>query len=139
MVRYSLNTPPRISAAKNRRSMILAARSQFSQAAMMCATSTGAYVVPRQDCLLSCQLCPTFPPGWKERGIVLLTERSTRDKIRTQAVDSGLDQSEAFPPLSPEHSDVEHERDVMLPIKGKRMRTFESLCSDLWLWTLGLS
>ena len=66
-------------------------------------------------------------------------ERSTWDKIRTQAVDSGLSQSEAFPPLSPDHSDVVHERDIMLPIKGKRMRMLEALHSDLWLWALGLS
>ena len=72
-------------------------------------------------------------------GIVLLTERSTRDEIQTQAADSGLNQSEAFPPLSPECSDVERERDVTLPIKGKRVRTFGALRSDLWLWTLGLS
>ena len=26
------------------------------------------YVVHLQDRLLSCQLCPTFPPGWKENG-----------------------------------------------------------------------
>ena len=33
-------------------------------------------------------------------------------------MDSGLSQSEAFPPLSPDRSDVARERDVMLPIKG---------------------
>ena len=30
------------------------------------------YVMHPQDCLLSCQLCPTFPPAWKERGTVRL-------------------------------------------------------------------
>ena len=30
------------------------------------------YVVHLQDCLLSHQLCPTFPPAWKERGTVRL-------------------------------------------------------------------
>ena len=54
-------------------------------------------------------------------------------------MDSGLSQSEAFPPLSPDHSDVARERDVMLPIKGEHMRTLEALHSDLWLWALGLS
>ena len=44
-------------------------------------------------------------------------ERSTRDKIRTQAMDSGLSQSETFQPLSPDRSDVAHEHDIMLPIK----------------------
>ena len=51
----------------------------------------------------------------------------------------GLSQSEDFPPLSPECSDVAHEHDVMLPIKGKQVRTFGALHSNLWLWTLGLS
>ena len=30
------------------------------------------YVMQQQDCLLSCQLCPTFPPAWKERGAIRL-------------------------------------------------------------------
>ena len=99
-----------------------------------------------QDCLLSCQLCPAFPPGWKEDGaiwlqasIVLQTEQTTQDEIRTQATDSGLSQSEAFPPLSPDHSDIVHEHDVMLPIKRKHVWTLGAFCSDLWLWALGLS
>ena len=54
-------------------------------------------------------------------------------------MDSGLSQSEAFPPLSPDHSDVAFEHDIMLPIKGKCMWTLEALRSDLWLWVLGLS
>ena len=58
---------------------------------------------------------------------------------QTQAVDSGLSQSEAFPPLSPDCSDVAREHDIMLPIKGECMWTLEALCSDLWLWALGLS
>ena len=66
-------------------------------------------------------------------------EWSTHDEIQTQATDSGLSQSEAFPPLNPDHSDIAHERDVMLPIKGKRVQTLEALRSDLWLWALGLS
>ena len=57
----------------------------------------------------------------------------TRDENRTQAVDSGLSQSEAFPPLSPDHSDIARERDVMLPIKGKRVHALEALHSNLWL------
>ena len=56
-----------------------------------------------------------------------------------QAVDSGLSQSEAFPPLSLDHSDVACERDVTLPIKGKRVWMLMALHSDLWLWILGLS
>ena len=31
-----------------------------------------AYVVPQQDHLLSCQLCPAFPPAWKEWGAIRL-------------------------------------------------------------------
>ena len=58
---------------------------------------------------------------------------------RTQAMDSGLSQSEAFPPLSSDHSDIVHEHDIMLAIKGKCVRMLEALCSDLWLWALGLS
>ena len=60
------------------------------------------------------------------------------DEIQTQAMDFGLSQSEAFPPLSPEHSDVAREHDVILPIKGKCMRALEALCSDIWLLALGL-
>ena len=66
-------------------------------------------------------------------------ERFTRDKIQTQAADSGLSQSETFPPLSLDHSDIVHEHDVTLPIKGKCVRVLEALRSDLWLWILGLS
>ena len=66
-------------------------------------------------------------------------ERTTWDEIQTQATDSDLSQSEAFPPLNPDHSDIAHERDVTLPIKGKRLQTLKALCSDLWLWALGLS
>ena len=53
-------------------------------------------------------------------------------------MDFGLSQSEAFPPLSPEHSDIAHEHDVILPIKGKCVRALEALCSDIWLLALGL-
>ena len=60
-------------------------------------------------------------------------ERTTRDENQTQATDSGLSQSEAFPPLSPDRSDVARERDVMLPIKGKRVHGLEALRSDIWL------
>ena len=56
----------------------------------------------------------------------------TRDKNRTQATDSGLSQSEAFLPLSPDHSDVAREHD-MLPIKGERVHALGALRSDLWL------
>ena len=66
-------------------------------------------------------------------------ERTTRDENWTQAVDSGLSQSEAFPPLSLDHSDVVREHDVMLPIKGEHMQTLEALRSDLWHWAPGLS
>ena len=99
-----------------------------------------------QDRLLSYQLHPAFPPGrkedgavWLQVGIVLLMERSTQDENWTQATDSGLSQSEAFPPLSPDHSDVARECDVILPIKGKHVQMLKTLHSDLWLWTLGLS
>ena len=54
-------------------------------------------------------------------------------------MDSGLSQSEAFLPLSPDCSDIARECDVMLPIKGKRVQTLEALRSDLWSWALGLS
>ena len=40
-----------------------------------------------------------------------------------------LSQSEAFPPLSPEHSDVAREPDVTLHIKGECMHTLEALGS----------
>ena len=60
-------------------------------------------------------------------------ERFTRDEIWTQAVDSGLSQSEAFLPLSLDHSDIVREPDVMFPIKGKHVRMLEALLSNLWL------
>ena len=50
----------------------------------------------------------------------------------------GLSQSEAFPPLSPERSDVAHECDIILPIKGKCVHTLEALLSGTWLLALGL-
>ena len=93
-----------------------------------------------QDHLLSCQLHPAFPPGWKEDGAIWLQvdiihsmERTTRDENQTQATDSGLSQSETFPPLSPDHSDVARECDIMLPIKGKHVHVLKALCSDIWL------
>ena len=57
----------------------------------------------------------------------------TWDENQTQAMDSGLSQSEAFPPLSPDCSDVSHERDVMLPIKGECVHALGALRSDPWL------
>ena len=65
-------------------------------------------------------------------------ERTTWDENQTQATDSGLSQSEAFPPVSPDHSDVAGEHDIMLPIKGECMHALEALRFDIWLWTLGL-
>ena len=64
---------------------------------------------------------------------------SDSGRNQTQAMDPGLSQSEAFPPLSPDCSDVAREHDIMLPIKGERMQTLEALRSDLWHWALGLS
>ena len=60
------------------------------------------------------------------------------DKIQPQAMDFSLSQSEAFPPLSLEHSDVAREHDVILPIKGKCVHALEALHSDIWLLALGL-
>ena len=65
-------------------------------------------------------------------------ERMVWNEIWTQATDFGLSQSEAFPPLSPERSDVARERDVILPIKVKCMHVLEALRSDIWLLALGL-
>ena len=50
----------------------------------------------------------------------------------------GLSQSEAFPPLSLGHSDVAHEHDIILPIKGKCMCVLEALLSGTWLLALCL-
>ena len=99
-----------------------------------------------QDRLLSCQLRPAFPPGLEGKGGAVRLPSGYRSlnganglgQTRTQAVDCGLSQSEAFLPLSPECSDVARECDVMLPIKGELVRTLEALRSDIWLWTLGL-
>ena len=46
-------------------------------------------------------------------------------------MDSGLCQSETFPPLGSDHSDIAREHDVMLPIKGERVRVLKALRSDL--------
>ena len=48
-------------------------------------------------------------------------------------MDSGLSQSEAFSPLSPDRSDIAREHDIMLLIKGKRVHTLKALRSNLWL------
>ena len=40
-----------------------------------------------------------------------------------------LSQSEAFPPLSPGCSDIAHEHDITLHIKGECMHTLEALGS----------
>ena len=50
----------------------------------------------------------------------------------------GLSQSEAFPPSSPERSDVARERDVILHIKGECMHALGALLSGPWLLALGL-
>ena len=60
------------------------------------------------------------------------------DENQTQAADSGLSQSEAFPPVSPDCSDVAHEHEIMLPIKGECVHALEALRSDIWLLALGL-
>ena len=52
--------------------------------------------------------------------------------------ESSLGQSEAFPPLSPERSDIARERDIILPIKGKCVHTLKALLSGTWLLALGL-
>ena len=57
----------------------------------------------------------------------------TWDENWTQATDSSLTQSEAFPPLSPDHSDVARECDIMLPIKGEHVHALKALRSDIWL------
>ena len=44
-----------------------------------------------------------------------------------------LSQSEAFLPLSPGCSDVAHEHDVILPIKGKCVCALEALLLGTWL------
>ena len=62
----------------------------------------------------------------------------TWDKNWTHATDSGLSQSEAFLPLSPDRSDVAHERDIMLPIKGKRAFARGTLFRHLALGTWSL-
>ena len=36
------------------------------------------YVMHQQDRLLSCQLCPTFPPAWKECGAIRLSVEAVR-------------------------------------------------------------
>ena len=59
------------------------------------------------------------------------------DEIWAQAADSGLSQSEAFLPVSPDHSDIAREHDVMLPIKGECVHVLEALHSNIWLLALG--
>ena len=109
-------------------------------------------VVHQQDRLLSCQLRPVFPPAWKECGAVRLSGGAARlqtgivhwmeqmiwDEMEYSSRGFSLSQSEAFPPLSPGRSAVAHERDVILPIKGKCTCTLEALLSGTWLLALGL-
>ena len=81
---------------------------------------------------------PRIPSRLEGKRVSFLNGAVHSGRNPTQAVDSGLSQSEAFPPLSPDRSDVVRERDVTLPIKGKHVQTLEALHSDLWLWILGL-
>ena len=60
----------------------------------------------------------------------------TQDENRTQATDSGLSQSKAFPPLSLDHSDVARERDIMLIVHVLGGTSFQPLALGTWslLW-----
>ena len=93
-----------------------------------------------------------FPPVWTERGAKTtrscLVCRSSIIELHLQhwtgpnLVRKSLSQSEAFPPLSPLHSDVDGERDVTLHIKvsasvcsghlvtRRSPRHFVTLCSE---------
>ena len=82
---------------------------------------------------------PHIPSRLEGKRVSFLNGAVHLGRNLTQAVDSGLSQSEAFLPLSLDHSDIARERDVMLPIKGKCMQMLGALRSDLWLWILGLS
>ena len=73
--------------------------------------------------LLSCQLCPTFPPAWKECGAVKLqTDWDSSHRF-------SLSQSEAFLPLSLRHSDIACEHDVIIPTKGECVHVLKALGS----------
>ena len=82
---------------------------------------------------------PHIPSRLEGKRVSFLNGTVHSGRNPTQAMDSGLSQSEAFLPLSLDYSDVAHECDVMLPIKEKRVRMLGALRSDLWLWILGLS
>ena len=82
---------------------------------------------------------PHIPSRLVGKRVLFLNGAVYSGQNPTQAVDSGLSQSAAFPPLSPDCSDVERERDVTLLIKGKHVRMLGALRFDLWLWILGLS
>ena len=106
----------------------------------------------QQDRLLLSQLHLTFPSsmdGVRNRNCSKWPRPSELDKRtpptkldRAQFGMQGLSQSEAFPPLSPHHSDIDGERDVTLhikvsvPIRSRHLvtrrssRHFVALCSE---------
>ena len=53
----------------------------------------GESVVHQQDCLLSCQLRPTFPPAWKECGAVRLQVDTVPSGYRLLNRANGLGQN----------------------------------------------
>ena len=81
---------------------------------------------------------PRIPSRLEGKRVSFLNGAVHSGRNLTQAVDSGLNQSEAFLPLSRDRSDVVREHDITLPIKGKCVQTLGALRSDLWLWILGL-
>ena len=76
---------------------------------------------------------PRIPSRLEGKRVSFLNGAVPSGRNQTQAMDSGLSQSEAFLPLSPDRSDVAREHDVTLPIKGKRVQTLGALRSNLWL------
>ena len=110
----------------------------------------GESVMHQQDRLLLSQLRLTFPPsmdGMRSRNHSKLPHPSELDNRtppttsdRAQFSVKGLNQSEAFPPLSPFCSDIDDERDVTLHIKVSasiRSGHLVTRCSPRHFVTLG--
>ena len=113
----------------------------------------GESVTHQQDRLLLSQLRLTFSSSMdraRSQNRLKLSRLSKLDNQtpptmtnRAQFGASGLSQSEAFPPLSPLHSDVDGERDITLHIKVSATvcsehsvtrcspRHFVTLCSEV--------
>ena len=66
---------------------------------------------------------------WDEFGTHVAGSASANQRLSCHRAWDGLSQSETFPPLSPGRSDIAHEHDITLHIKGECVHMLEALGS----------